>query len=561
MVVTGTTIVGADNGIATTAAVTIGGSAACTLDLNGFNQSLDGIIKGPQAATIGNRSTTNDSTLTTTGTSSYAGTIVDSVSGGTRKVNLAVASGELTLTGANTFSGDITIANGTLIGAGATNSPGVTVLGSRSNTRTITINSGGTLQLNSGNVLGANHSATTAPTLVINSGGTVTNGSIATNNALNNVELNGGTLTSTTGHTGSTPPNLPVYGAWNLNGSVTSTGTSTISTSDPTKGWIMLKVVGDKTTDFNVTSGTLTVSAPVVDNPTDGNIGSLSKSGAGAMVLSGANTYTGDTIVSDGSLELADNAQLKFVLGATSGSNNSISGAGTVSLEGDFVIDTTAADALATGTWTLENVSTLTGPYGSNFTVSGFTDIGGNKWEKANGPTKKYTFDETTGVLTLGPSSAYSTWAASKGLTGLPGSSTDPAKDADPDKDGKNNLYEFAFDGDPLSGANDGKIVGKVATVGSDDVLTLTLPVRNGATFTTDSGDLVSDTTDGVVYRIEGDTSLDPFADAITEVTPALDGGLPALSTGWTYRTFRAPGKVGTDPKAFLRAKVTSDTP
>jgi hypothetical protein len=40
-----------------------------------------------------------------------------------------------------------------------------------------------------------------------------------------------------------------------------------------------------------------------------------------------------------------------------------------------------------------------------------------------------------------------------------------------------------------------------------------------------------------------------------------LDGGLPALSTGWTYRTFRAPGKVGTDPKAFLRAKVSSDTP
>jgi autotransporter-associated beta strand protein len=288
----------------------------------------------------------------------------------------------------------------------------------------------------------------------------------------------------------------------------------------------------------------------------------------GSFTLAGANTYTGNTIVSSGTLELADNAQLKFVLGAISGSNNSISGAGTATLEGDFVIDTTAADSLPSGTWTLENVNSLTGAYGSNFTVIGFTDAGGNKWTKDNGPTKKYTFDETTGELTLGPSSAYSTWANSKGLTGLPGSSTDPAKDADPDKDGKNNLFEFAFDGDPLSGANDGKIVGKVATLGGNQVLTLTLPVRAGAVFNPDSGDQLSGVIDEIVYRIEGDKSLNPFADAIAEVTGGDattiqdDLELPALSgDGWTYRTFRAPDNVTTEPKAFLRAKVTSDTP
>ena len=105
---------------------------------------------------------------------------------------------------------------------------------------------------------------------MINSGGVVTNGGPATNNALNDVQFDGGTLTSTTGHTSSSTPKSPAS-LWRLglNGSVTSTGTSTISTSDPTKGWVMLKVVGDKTTDFNVTSGALTVSAPVVDNRDD----------------------------------------------------------------------------------------------------------------------------------------------------------------------------------------------------------------------------------------------------------------------------------------------------
>ncbi|OYV02677.1 MAG: hypothetical protein CFE26_21880, partial [Verrucomicrobiales bacterium VVV1] len=86
---------------------------------------------------------------------------------------------------------------------------------------------------------------------------------------------------------------------------------------------------------------------------------SVTKDGAGTWILTGANTYAGNTTVNNGTLALADNAQLKFVLGATSGVNNSLSGAGTVSLEGDFVIDTAAADSLPSGSWTLENVTTL----------------------------------------------------------------------------------------------------------------------------------------------------------------------------------------------------------
>jgi autotransporter-associated beta strand protein len=110
----GTVMVGADNGIATTATVTIGASGASVFDLNGLNQSLVGVTKGANAAVIGNSSTTKDSTLTITGASTFAGIIQDAVGSGTRKVNLTVNGGALTLTGANTYTGDTTVSAGTL---------------------------------------------------------------------------------------------------------------------------------------------------------------------------------------------------------------------------------------------------------------------------------------------------------------------------------------------------------------------------------------------------------------------------------------------------------------
>ncbi len=113
MSVTGTARVGANNGIATSATVTVGVSGAATLDLAGMNQSLAGIVKGPNAATIGNSSTTADSTLAITGTSTFDGVIANTVGAGTSKTGLSVAGGTLTLGGVNTYTGNTTIASGT----------------------------------------------------------------------------------------------------------------------------------------------------------------------------------------------------------------------------------------------------------------------------------------------------------------------------------------------------------------------------------------------------------------------------------------------------------------
>ena len=146
-------------------------------------------------------------------------------------------------------------------------------------------------------------------------------------------------------------------------------------------------------------NGGFTVSANLAGS------GNLTKSGAGTATFSGVNTYTGNTTVSAGTLTLSAAAQLKFVIGATSGVNNSISGAGTVVLAGDFNIDTalTDATALTDGTWVLENVTSLTGAYNGTFRVlSGVTpwSVTGDIWTKTVG-SKIYTFDETTGTLTL----------------------------------------------------------------------------------------------------------------------------------------------------------------
>jgi autotransporter-associated beta strand protein len=471
--------------------------------------------------------------------------------------------GTLTLRGTNTFSGNITLNGGKL-------SAGVSGFGSASNTRTITVDSDAVLEFGAGNVFG-NHATINVPEIIVN-GGTITNTDLAdnvapnrkVNNALRNVTLNSGTLTATKGNEDSTDIRPGEgYGTWGLNGTVTSTGTSSIDTSAVVgKAGRVLLSSNTVDTVFNVASGTLTVLAPLQTGDSTPNYG-LTKTGTGTLVLTAENVYITNTTVNDGTLALADNAQLKFVLGASSGVNNSLTGTGTVTLSGDFNIDTTAADALASGTWTLENVSTATyTPGASGFTVIGFNDIGGDQWEKDLGGGKKYTFDETTGVLTLASGSAYDSWAAAKGLTGLSGFENGRADD--PDKDGRNNLQEFAFDGNPLSGANDGKVVGKVATVSAAQVLTLTLPVRNGAIFAPDSGDQLAGPIDGIYYRVEGGNDLVTFADNIAEVTTGdettIQTDLPGVSSGWTYRTFRVSGTVSSVQKDFMRAK-TSETP
>ncbi|MEK7949358.1 Ig-like domain-containing protein [Luteolibacter sp. Y139] len=146
----------------------------------------------------------------------------------------------------------------------------------------------------------------------------------------------------------------------------------------------------------------------------------------------------------------------------------------------------------------------------------------------------------------------YGHWASGSLTAGV-----NDGKEQDPDGDGMANLGEFAFNLNPVSGVNEGKIVAKPAVIGGGQCVVITLPVRNGAEFHGTVAQ-VSDPMDGVTYQIEGSPDCGTWNVSITELTgPAADpfkAGMPVLDGGWSYRCFRTAENL---PKCFVRAKVT----
>lgn len=258
--------------------------------------------------------------------------------------------------------------------------------------------------------------------------------------------------------------------------------------------------------------------------------GTLTHSGPAVTFLSGANTYTGDTIVTDGVLSptaayFADTAAVR------------LSGDGTVNLVHD------QTDVI--GQLYIDGLPQPAGLWGRTGSIAAL----GTNFE-----SPLITGDGLLSVTSSG--SPYDEWATDKGLTA--GVNDDPADN--PDNDGLDNLTEYALDSDPLSGAASGKVVVKLGIVGGEQVLTLTLPVR-AAVGAFSGANALTATGDGVTYTIEGSDDLGSWLLDIDEVTgpdaTAIQSGLPALSSGdWTYRTFRSPGPVTGDPSEFLRVQI-----
>ena len=350
---------------------------------------------------------TNTISITSTGDFVYASALDQTLGGvisGAGTVTKNNATSTLTLFAANSFSGALTVNAGTLV-AGVAGSGGNSALGSVSSSRTITVNTGGTLRFDVGNVFNNvfSSAATSLPTLNI-AGGTLTNGGTATNSALGNITLTGGTITATTGSPLGTASGQG-FGSWNLNGTITSTGTSTISSS---AGGIPITLSASAAngfiTTFDVTSGTLTASAPFGDVTRSGNetVSGLTKSGSGVMSLSGANTYSGTTTVSAGSLQV----QHANALGATAAGtvvNGSGTGRGVARLE------------MAGGITVTGEALTISG--GGNFLGALTASSGNNVWA---GPVTIGAAGTRIGVsagATLEVSGAIDSGLVSTGLT------------------------------------------------------------------------------------------------------------------------------------------------
>jgi autotransporter-associated beta strand protein len=131
------------------------------------------------------------------------------------------------------------------------------------------------------------------------------------------------------------------------------------------------------------------------------------------LLLSGVNTYQGDTAVSAGTLSLADNAGLTFYIGSN-GINNAVTGTGTLNLDGDFYFNLSSA---GTGSWNIVDVGGLSETFGLTFMVNGWTDNGNDTWSTLFGGNT-YTFSEVSGVLATVPEpSTYALFGT--GLVGL----------------------------------------------------------------------------------------------------------------------------------------------
>ena len=128
--------------------------------------------------------------------------------------------------------------------------------------------------------------------------------------------------------------------------------------------------------------------------------GGIIKTGTGTLELTAANIYIGNTQVNAGTLLLAENAELSFLITGSSTSNKITgTGAGTVKLDGIFVFDLTGAAAV--GSWNIVDVDNLTETFGATFSITNFTETSSGVWEYD--VNNDYVFTESTGLLATVP--------------------------------------------------------------------------------------------------------------------------------------------------------------
>ena len=307
----GTLELGDANVIPDGTAVTIASGAA--LSLNGYNDTI-GSLSG--AGTVKNNNADRTAVLIVGDADStiFSGSIID---GSTKSLGLTKqGAGTLTLSGANTYTGTTTISAGTLqIGNNNTTgslSPSSAIVNNAtlSFDRTNTITQGtdfapvisgtgavrqegsGTLVLNGAN----NYSGGTtllAGTTKIGNATAIGTGRLTLNGGT--IDTNGADITLTTNNTQT----------WN--GSFTFAGTNNLNLGTGAVTLAFSPIV-------TVNAGKLTVGGNISGNH------DLTKAGNGTLTLSGAaaNTYTGDTTISAGELQLNKNEGVTAINGNVS---------------------------------------------------------------------------------------------------------------------------------------------------------------------------------------------------------------------------------------------------
>ena len=209
--------------------------------------------------------------------------------------------------GSVTFSGD-TIDNSTFLMTGNNTTGTLALTATNSFNGSIVVNSG-TLSFQSQNYNIFPWTMSYGVPITIDSGAVVS-ADQSTQNAHNIglLTLNGGTLTSINGPTG--PANDDGFGNFVLRDVVV--GGSSMATISSTT----IQLVGGNFNVANVSNGTdLLVSTNIASDVQSDKAATIIKSGAGTMTFTGQNTYTQQTIVNDGTLQIGNGGTTGSIIG------------------------------------------------------------------------------------------------------------------------------------------------------------------------------------------------------------------------------------------------------
>jgi autotransporter-associated beta strand protein len=383
--ITGGTVALAGNVVRTGGA----GTETATVTLNGGILDLNAFAFGEAARTI--TLAAQSGTLRDVGTLNGTGGLTKS------------GTGTLTLEGTSAYTGVTTVSGGTLVMNNTSSSAtGVTISGGTNTTVQVT------------NVAGAGTgqftvaTAAVTPTLrfTVDGGGTIAlphsfggnSGPVTTIHVDNNgagsngvVQLNGnggsGWGNSTLNVTGGNGYSLYIANLYNFAGALgTMNFSPTTAALELGNLWVG-RATGTGTFNLGGTRTDSKVSGVIADGSgaSLGGLSALTKSGAGTWTLTGANTYTGETLISAGILQVGDgsttgtlgagavtnNASLIFNRSNDLTAANAIGGTGSLTKLGAGNLSLTGANGF-TGS-TLISAGTLTTSAGSLAGTSGVT--------------------------------------------------------------------------------------------------------------------------------------------------------------------------------------------
>jgi fibronectin-binding autotransporter adhesin len=316
-------------------------------------------------------------------------------------------SGSLLLNLANTITGGVNANGGTLVAAYSNSGVGTFAGGSN-----VTVNAGGTLQLDGTDSLG-----TLSNLPVVNvSGGLVTTDTSLSHTELGTVNFTDGTLADA-----GTPDADGDFILDETVNSLASTSMSTISAAEIS----LRNDNGHVGGTFNVASGGLPVdlliSSKIINFPSD--TAGLTKTGNGTLELTSSNTYTGGTTVSAGELELVNDTAPSSAISIASGAvldcdlstrtfqnATTLTGAGTLREtgtgdlvfggEGNVNVDFSAGALIDVESGELTGSSSYGGIWTSNF--ASLNLAGGATFDAVeSGPTGTMQIDALTGSGTF----------------------------------------------------------------------------------------------------------------------------------------------------------------